>query len=105
MIKIEYTIKFTDNDGLSRVSPLPDYILNVLSACRIEASSRGCTIYYSENEFNSERIGTYIWESQSDLDSFNVWAEENHQYSTTYQQFIDFIELNGGTVERVVTEF
>ena len=103
MIKIDYIVIFTDNDGLS--TPLPEYILNVLSFCRTEAVERGCIFFDSENAVELERISTFIWDNQVVLDSFNEWAEQTHQYSYIYQQFIDFVELNGGTVERVVEEF
>jgi len=104
MIKIEYTITFTEDNGLDLITPLPSNISSILAISKDEASVRGCISTVHDNDARSQRIATYVWENQADLDSFNEFAEQNYQYPAIYQSFVDLVELNGGTVERVVSE-
>jgi len=104
MIKIEYTITFTEDNGLDLIAPLPSNIATVLALSKEAATARGCVPTVYNNDARSQRVLTFVWDSQTAIDSFNDFANQNYQYSAIYQEFVALVESKGGTIERVVSE-
>jgi hypothetical protein len=104
MIKVEHLITFPETDGLDHITTFNSQIADVMLALRDEASIRGCLFFNEDNAERTERHSTYIWDSQSALDTFTEWANATHQYSDIYEQFKTSIETHGGTIVKTVTE-
>lgn len=104
MIKVDHTVTTNITDGITIIdSQMPADILLSFESFRREASIRGCVFFNETNENNSVRTVAFIWDTQTIMDSFVEWCNENG-YLDLYTRFTAVIEANGGTLTKTVTE-
>ena len=104
MIKVDHTVTTNITDGITIIdSQMPDDITAAFELFRAEATARGCLFFAETNENNSVRTISFIWDTQTILDSFVEWCNER-EYLDLYARFTAVIEANGGTLTKTVTE-
>ena len=104
MIKVDHTVTTNITDGITIIdSQMPADILLSFDLFREEASIRGCVFFSETNENNSVRTISFIWGTQTIMDSFVEWCNEREDLDL-YAQFTAVIEANGGTLTKTFTE-